>query len=85
MGIICYLNQQLTCFGGQDIEIPGGLSSDNIRECCVNRNGFAVNLFRGDEDCTECIGKKRLDELHAGCISNCVVDFSIDLYHCDSY
>ena len=57
LGLICYLSDSANCITEPSIELPGGLDQPTVRECCINRNGFAYNLFRGDEDCTECIGK----------------------------
>ena len=55
LGLICYLSDSANCITEPSIELPGGLDQPTVRECCINRNGFAYNLFRGDEDCTECI------------------------------
>ena len=57
LGLICYLDARAIC-SGRTADIPGDLSPQNIRECCINRNGFALNSRSGDEDCLECIGKK---------------------------
>ena len=57
LGLICYLDTGAAC-SGQTTDIPGRLTQQNIEECCINQNGFALNLFSGDEDCIDCIGKK---------------------------
>ena len=50
-GFFCYCNGPL-------MDLPGGLNQETVRECCIDRNGYAYNLFIGDEDCTECIGER---------------------------
>ena len=59
-GFICYFDNRALCIGSS-IDLPGGLSQELLRECCIARNGFAYNLFHGDEECTECIGERILN------------------------
>ena len=56
-GFICYLGDRAIC-NGPFMDLPESLNEETVRECCIARNGFAFNLFHGDEDCTECIGKR---------------------------
>lgn len=60
-GIICYLDNHATCD-----DHSGALNQENVRECCIDRNGFAFNLLRGDEDCTECIGERSFNPGYNG-------------------
>ena len=53
-GIICYFDDHATC-EGPSIDLPGALNQENVRQCCIERNGFA---FRGGEECIECIGER---------------------------
>jgi len=54
-GLFCFTQQGAGCTG-PNLNIPGS-SLAEVRRCCIDNNGFAFQIFLGDENCPLCIGE----------------------------